>query len=217
MQITPRTGTAAARQKIHLALHLLTEARGENSELTDIYQGAADALGGAEQHIKAIEFDRPSRDVSAHGKALREKAGGADARLHEGDDELATVNGHTDRMMELVEGAKADLGDSHRTARWRLDSAFNDLNHVKDSNLPGMNRAVSGTSHLLNEELNPYLTEVEEDVPGRDVGRFADDIENIWGRARNRVRSGPVYVNSTERSYLSAEGYLNKALEALPE
>lgn len=211
----PLSGSDAARQKINRALELLQEAKAENSELTDIYEAAGEALLGPDDHIKAIEFDRPSKDVSAHGTALREQADGADGIVHQADDEVAVVNSHTATMLSLVDGAKADLGDSNRTATWRLNSAWNDLNFVSESNLPGINRAVDYTSRLLKEDLDPYLTEVEEDEPGRDVGRFADDIEEIWNTARGEVRSGPIYVRSAGRNFVSAEAFLNKALEAL--
>jgi hypothetical protein len=125
------------------------------------------------------------------------------------------VKGNTAQMITLIEGAKEDLGNSNRTATWRLNSAFNDLNFVEDSALPGINRSYHRTSRLLTEDLDPYLTEVEEDEPGRDVGRFADDIGEIWAAADEELRVGPIYNRSAERSYSSAEVYLTKAREAL--
>jgi hypothetical protein len=60
----PLSGSEAARQKIDQALQLLGQTRTENAELSDIYVAAEEGIEGYQPHVKAIEFDRPSKDVS---------------------------------------------------------------------------------------------------------------------------------------------------------
>ena len=211
----PLTGSDAARQKINRALQLLSQTKEDNTELADVFESSAELFHGYEPHVKAIDFDRPSKDVSHHGTALREKADGATGSISEGNDELRDLTSTTSQILALVEGAKNDIKDSNTTALWRLESAENDLSYVNDSNIPGLKRASRISKRLLNEDLPPYLAEVEADEPGRDVGRFADDIQEIWQRAHQEVRRAPIYSRSNARQFFSAEHFLLRAKDAL--
>ena len=84
--------TLSPKQKIDRAIFLLTGAREDNQEISDTFVSAAKELKGGETHIKAIKFDRPSLDVSNHGKELREQAGSASETLLAGRDEMTTLD-----------------------------------------------------------------------------------------------------------------------------
>jgi hypothetical protein len=211
----PVPDPAAAKLKIEAALELLGPARHDNQELLEIYEEAQAGLEGYEPDLRAIKFDRGSRDVSSHGTALREKASHSSEVLGEGSDELSSVKQKTPQMQSLVEGALADLAGGNTKAARRLGSALNDLLFVQDGTLLGLDMALNRSSHLLGEELDPFLVEVEEDAPGRDVGRFADDIEEIWLLTGQQLKAGPVYSRSAERHFESADTNLVRALEEL--
>ena len=211
----PASDPVAARAKIDSALKLLQETRGENFELQDIYTEADSRISGEKSHIASIKFDRGTRDVSQHGNALREKADGATRTLGSGLDEYEVVVGNTARLKDLVSGARADLAGTHTKADWNLKEALNDFLFVEEQTVRGLNMSLNRSRHLLGKELDPYITEVEEDAPGRDVGRFADDIEELWALAHRQLGAGPVYSRSAERSFAGAEKYLLRARDSL--
>jgi hypothetical protein len=211
----PLTGSGAARQKIDRALNLLTKARADNSSLTDVFEKAHQELEGFEPHVKAIEFDRNDRDVSSHGTALREQAAEADGQADVGKPRQASLETNAEQIANLIDGAMADLGESNSRASYRLSSAKNDIDFARESTIPVTGVSLRIGSRILTEDLDPYLVEVEEDAPGRDVGRFADDIEDLWKNADSRFQSGPIYVDSAERSFVSAKGYLEAARDSL--
>lgn len=202
--------SSAARQKIEQALQLLGTARQENSGLNDVFEKASAELAGYESHVKAIEFDRPTRDVSAHGTALRAQTAESEAEIGAGRPKQESVASLAEQIDVLIDGALADVGDSNNRAKYRLDSAKRDMKFARENNIPYTGYSLKHPSRILTQDLDPYLTEVEEDAPGRDVGRFADDIQDMFKNADVQLKSGPIYVDSTERSF----GEIKKELEA---
>jgi hypothetical protein len=211
----PLTGSGAARQKIDRALNLLSTARADNASLTDVFEKAHHELEGFEPHVKAIEFDRHDRDVSEHGTALRQQAEEADEQIGIGQPRQHSLETNAQQISQLIDGAMTDLGSSNSSARYRLTSAKNDIEFARESTIPVTGTNLRVGSRILSEDLDPYLVEVEEDAPGRDVGRFADDIEDLWRDADSRLLSGHIYVDSAERSFTSAKSYLEAARDSL--
>ncbi len=214
-QSTSLYNSSAARQKINQALQLLGTAREENTGLTDVFEAASAELAGFEDHVKAIEFDRPTRDVSAHGTALRGKTQEADADITAGKPGQESVVSLAEQIDVLIDGALADVGDGNRQAKYRLDAAKRDMDFAQENNIPFTGYALTHSSRILTQDLDPYLTEVEEDSPGRDVGRFADDIEEMFKDADVRLKSAPIYIDSTERSFSEIKKELEAARSAL--
>ncbi|MBI3929155.1 MAG: hypothetical protein HY319_26660 [Armatimonadetes bacterium] len=208
-------GAAEARQKVEQALTLVGEARQENGALPDVFEEARAGLAGYEPHLQAIKFDRPDRDVSDHGRSLRQQAASASQDIQEGQPGQDRLEDLSAQVADLIDGAIQDLGGGNSTARWRLTSAKNDVGFALESSIPVTGISLRHASKAITESLDPYLVEVEEDAPGRDVGRFAEDIEELWLTAEEHLQVGPIYVRSTERSLESAQAYLELARQAL--
>ncbi len=153
-------------------------------------QAAGQALDGYAGHTRAIEFDRPDRDVSEHGRALR---GQSDRAWDENEAvrlEVQTLTGTADRLKQHVADALGSCPASKPKARQYLEMAQADLQLIQDNALRDAQRGVKYSEKAVRTELSPYLTEVEEDGPGRDVGRFADDLNHWLSEASLSFRHG---------------------------
>lgn len=207
--------SAAARAKIDQAMRLLAPARQDNATIKDVFQSARKVMDGAEPHIKAIEFDRPSKDVSGHGTALREQASQTDQRVETGKPDQSSLEMSAAQMEILIDGALADLGKSNYRASEELKTAKDDLDFAQGNSISTTGNSLRLASKVLTGDLDPYLTEVEADEPGRDVGRFADDIARLWQKAGRHLSDGPIYADSTERSLEKVKRSLESARSAL--
>ena len=203
------------KQKIEQAIFILQNAEGGNQKVADTFVAASKELEGAEPHMKAIKFDRPSIDVSEHGTELREQADSASDTLQTGANGMTALSSGTVQSKSLIESAIKELKGRNSRAAWRLESAFNDVSFLEKSTVPVIRHLLNFPTTELGEELDPYLAEVEADEPGRDVGHFADDIQNIWNSASKKTLSGPIYTRSATRSIKSALGYLELAKTTL--
>jgi hypothetical protein len=207
--------SSAARPKIDQALRLVSPARQDNASLKDVFKSAQKELEDYQGSVRAIKFDRPDKDVSAQGTALRGKAERADQQIDEGEPEQMTLEAAAKEMEELIDGALADLGKSNYRASEHLKSARNDLDFARDSTISTTGVSLAVASRILTSDLDPYLAEVEADAPGRDVGRFADDIEKMWQTAGSHLTNGPIYADSTERSLEKIMRHLESARASL--
>lgn len=65
------------------------------------------------------------------------------------------------------------------------------------------------------QELSPHLNEVLEDQPGRDVGRFADDIGELFADSQAHFRQGDVSGKFVGEDLATIQVSLQKAREKL--
>jgi hypothetical protein len=207
--------TTKPSEKIDRALQLLAVAQESNSGLTDVFERSGLKLEGHESHLKAIEFDRPTRDVSAHGTALRQQADGASQELQQGEPKQDSLESLAEQVSTLIESALEDVEGKNYQAASNLREAQFGMDFALDSTIPVQRNSLKFANKTLVQDLDPYLTEVEEDEPGRDVGRFADDIADMWKSAESRIASAPIYIDSTHRSFESTAEQLKAAREAL--
>ncbi len=153
-------------------------------------QAAAQALDGYAGHTRAIEFDRPDRDVSEHGRALRSQADRAWSENDAARQDLQGLSATTERLKQHVADALASCPPNKPKARQYLESAQADVDLMRERTLRDAQVTVRYGETAVRTELAPYLTEVEEDAPGRDVGRFADDLDHWLGEAHLSFRQG---------------------------
>lgn len=214
MAASPPTPRGALEQ-VNTALDAIQQALGSNQTTTAHTAEARSLLEGYESHVQAIEFDRGSRDVSGHARALRAQAD--DSRSHgaQASESHTGASQAVERSQAAVEQAMEEVPEGNYLARSRLLSAFNDLNFAKENGVDVQAAALRKADRALGERLNPYLTEVEADEPGRDVGRFADDIEELWLQGDSNYRTAEVYGRSLVRTLSSAQAYLEAARDAL--
>lgn len=167
-----------------------------NACLSDTEQARADALAaksaldGYEPEVRAIKFDRPDRDVSAHGDNLRNKTGqcagpsGHGLQLSNGVKE-----GGTD-IASCIDQALKSLLSSESAARPHLEKAASDTQFLNESSMPHLTVSFRQAHQQSQEEVTPYLVEVQQDAPGRDVGRFAQDIGGLFADSISNYRQG---------------------------
>ncbi|MGE0487930.1 MAG: hypothetical protein AB7S38_01815 [Vulcanimicrobiota bacterium] len=201
------------RQAVERALSHLAEARQFNDRTTEESDQASRAVDGYRPALRAIEFDRNDRDVSEHGRTIRRIAGQAADRGEVAAAAQARSESLLAQLDEALEEALAATQGNTRVQS-RLLSARHDILFAIDSCHTIEVCLHHGTS-ALGDRLDPYLNEVEEDMPGRDVGRFAESIEELLLDGRQRLGSGKLFGQSVARSLLSAEQYLVAARDAL--
>ncbi len=164
--------------------------------LTDTAQSRADAvsssgaLQGYEPECKSIKFDRADRDVSAHGVALKGKTDSAAPTSERGLQLSQGVKLGGDEIKARIDKALAELSPAEAAARRHLETAQRDAQFLIESSMPHLTVSYKHAHRQSQEELSPYLVEVMEDAPGRDVGRFADDIKGLFGESISNYRQG---------------------------
>ncbi|MCA9792482.1 MAG: hypothetical protein KC910_11825 [Candidatus Eremiobacteraeota bacterium] len=204
---------STGRQAVERALSYLAEARGYNDRTTEESARANQAVDGFGPALKAIEFDRNDRDFSQQGRLIRSIAHGAADRGEVAAAAQARSETLLAQLEEAVEEALAATQDNSRVQS-RLLSARHDILFAID-NANTIEVCLHHGTSALSEGLEPYLVEVEEDAPGRDVGRFAHSIEELLLDGKSRLGTSEIYAKSVTRSLLSAERYLVAARDAL--
>lgn len=164
--------------------------------LVDTTQARSDALAssgslqGYEPACKSIKFDRPDRDVSAHGVALQDKTRAAEPSSTRGLALSQGIKGGGDEIKQRIDRALAELGPGDAAARRHLESAQRDAQFLIESSMPHLTVSYRQAHSQSQQEVGPYLLEVMEDAPGRDVGRFAEDIQGLFGESISNYRQG---------------------------
>ena len=82
------------------------------------------------------------------------------------------------------------LTPADSAARRYLEAAARDTKFLNENSLPHLTVSLKLAHRQSQEEVSPYLTEVQEDAPGRDVGRFAEDIGQLFADSRANYRQG---------------------------
>lgn len=177
-------------QSIDLALAEVAQGQTTNADVKPRLEAASKDIEGYGTHTRAIEFDRPDRDVSEHGRALRAQADGAWAENDVAQQDLVSISGNAERIKQHLADALASCPANKPKAREWLESAGPDLERLQQRTLRDLQTTVRLSEKAIRTELSPYLTEVEEDSPGRDVGRFADDLNHWLGEASTGFRLG---------------------------
>ena len=206
---------SSARTAVTQALQAVAEARTHQQPARTHCEAGQLALDGYEGHVRAIKFDRPDRDVSEHGRALRgqsQQADGESRQSQEQGEELGKLN---DVIEERILTAISNTPGSNRTARAALDDASRDQQMMETHSLPSLRRGLAGATRALGSDLPPYLTEVEADAPGRDVGRFASDLQDLLGEGSSDLRQAQLASGWILQDLDDLEASLNKALQAL--
>lgn len=166
-------------QSLDQALAEIAQGTTTAADLKPRFQAAEKDLEGYGDHTRAIEFDRPDKDVSDHGRALRAQADGAWAETNVAHQDLVSITGNAGRIKQHMADALASCPPNKPKVKQYIESAQTDIDRLQQRTLRDATVTVRLTEKALRTELSPYLTEVEEDAPGRDVGRHADDI-NYW-------------------------------------
>ncbi|MBI3926843.1 MAG: hypothetical protein HY319_15005 [Armatimonadetes bacterium] len=205
------SGNSQALAAVDAALAALSSVRTHNDEADRAGQEALAALDGYEPHVRTIEFDRPDRDVSAEGRALRSKSEGSAALSEEGAVHGLETAHDVSQVGESVDRALAAVDSNHWRARQALQQAAAEVGFLNRYSLPGLTEGFALSQETLGAGLSPYLTEVEEDAPGRDVGRFADKIGGRFELGADQIRHSQVSVLLVEDGSDKLQEYLDTA------
>jgi len=183
---TPRT----TLQSLNAALAEIAQGTTTAADLKPRFQAAQKDLEGYEVHTKAIDFDRPDKDVSDHGRALRAQADGAWAEVNVAHQDLVSITGNAERIQQHMKDALAACPPNKPKAKQYIESAQTDIDRLQKRTLRDATVTTRLTEKALRTEVSPYLTEVEEDAPGRDVGRHADNIHHWLSEGVTGSRMG---------------------------
>lgn len=176
--------------------HVLTALDRLDRCQNDTAQARADAvaaktqLDGYEGDVRAIKFDRPDRDVSVNGDHLRAKTDGCAGPSSHGLEVSNSVKEGGLALAAHIDDALKSLTPSQSSARSNLETAARDARSLNENTMGYLTVSLKRAHRESQEELSPYLTEVQEDAPGRDVGRFADDIGALFSDAIADYREG---------------------------
>lgn len=169
--------------------HVLTALDRVDRCQNDTAQARADAmaakgqLDGYEGDVRAIKFDRPDRDVSGNGHNLRSKTDHCAGPSSHGLEMSGLVKDGGLALAADIDAALKSLTTSQSATRYHLESAARDAKTLNESTMTHLSGSLKRAHRESQDELSPYLTEVQEDAPGRDVGRFADDIGALFADA----------------------------------
>jgi len=184
----PRASTA--KTEVNQALDRIESCLGDTARARADALASKTALEGYEADVKAIKFDRPDRDVSAHGVNLKAKT---EAGAPTSAQALQLANGVKAggvTIKEHIDNALKSLTPADAGARRFLETAQREAEFLNESSVPHLAVSLKHAHRQSQEDLSPYLTEVIEDAPGRDVGRFSDDIKALFSDSVLNYRQG---------------------------
>ena len=204
-----------ARTAVQQALDAVAQARTYQTPAKTHCEAGLAALDGYEGHVQAVKFDRPDRDVSAHGKALRVQSQKAEAEIEPGLEQGTQLAKVSETIEERIQQALKNTASGNWQARNALDEAGRDQQMLETHSLPSFQRSLGGANKNLGQQLSPYLDEVEADAPGRDVGRFADDLKELFGDGGSGLREAKLATGWILQDLDGMESSLKRALQAL--
>lgn len=184
----PRTSPAKA--EVNQALDRIEACLSDTARARTDALLSKSAMEGYEADVRAIKFDRPDKDVSAHGHNLKAKT---EAGAPTSAQALQLANGVRtggETIKQHIDQALKSLTPADASARRALETAKSDAQFLNESSLPKFAVSLRHAHRQSQEELSPYLTEVIEDAPGRDVGRFSDDIKALFSDSILNYRQG---------------------------
>ena len=209
-----RFSPLTARQAIDQALEAVDAARAHQGPCKNAAGAAATALDGCEEDITAIKFDRPERDVSANGRAIRTRGGKSLVHEREAKGHQDAIGSETVRIDDGIKQALVGVGLTSK-ARFQLEEATRDLDFMKSHDIKALESDLRIGARNIGPELDPFLREVESDAPGRDVGRFAEDIKRQVGDGNLNFREAGLAAGWVLKDLNSIQGHLELARQSL--
>lgn len=207
-------GLTQAESSIDQALASLETARTHNAVTEEQGREGSAELDNTAAELRTIKFDRHTHDVSGSGRALRGMCDGAVEHAGAAGESQALTVSAVEELEGHIEQALAQAPDRSR-ARSYLSRAQRDLELMKEHGLDTTSRSIEASKKVLGEIIDPYLVEVEEDAPGRDVGRYADDLREILSNGRSNLGMVGISADYVERDLAEIEESLRRAREAL--
>lgn len=204
-----------ARNHVERALARVERGMQESQQTREDARAANLALDGYQPEVRAIEFDRPDRDVSAHGRVLQGKVEFSAQPANRGLQTSQDLQAGGGEIRECIDQALAALTSTEAGARSALTRAQADTKLMNENSLPHLTLSFRQAHRQSQQELSPYLTEVLEDQPGRDVGRFADDIGELFADSQAHFRQGDLSGKFVGEDLASIQVSLQKAREKL--
>ena len=204
-----------ARAVVERALARIERGLQESQQTRDDARAANSALDGYQPEVRAIEFDRPDRNVSAHGRALQGKVEISSEPANRGLQTSQELQAGGGEIRESIDQALAALTSAEAGARSSLTRAQADTKLMNENSLPHLSLSFRQAHRQSQQELSPYLTEVVEDQPGRDVGRFADDIGELFADAQAHFRQGDLSGKFVAEDLATIQVSLQRAREKL--
>ena len=190
MMISTAARPSVAKTHVLQALDQAESAMGNTAQARTEATAAQTALDGYEPEVRAIKFDRPDRDVSPNGHTLRAKTQSCAAPSGHGLELANGVQSSSAEIRKHIDEALQSLTPADSAARRYLQAAARDTKFLNENSLPHLTVSLKLAHRQSQEEVSPYLTEVQEDAPGRDVGRFAEDIGQLFADSRANYRQG---------------------------
>ena len=181
---------STSKAEVQQALDRLELCLGDTTQVRADATSSSTSLQGYEPDCKAIKFDRPDRNVSAHGVALQDKTEAAAPSSSRGLELSQGIKAGGEEIKQRIDRALAELGPAEAAARRHLESAQRDAQFLLESSMPHLTVSYRQAHSQSQQEVGPYLLEVIEDAPGRDVGRFAEDIKGLFGESISNYRQG---------------------------
>jgi len=213
---------SAAKTLIQQAMDSLNASR---PDLTSAQQNGTEAeekVLTMTPHIKSINLDYvlPSggKDVSADGEAVRAIAGdtAAEATAAEKDikaaaEDVAGVEKNIDDALAHLEEVKGDR--SVYGAKYELNTSKDWLEWTT-TDIGRAGKYLELGKGSINE-MNPFLDIIEQDTEESDVGRFADDLQELQKETRGRMMDASITAKFANENIDNINGYLTKALNHL--